>query len=164
MTIDISYETNIRLHIAYKKIISEMIIASLDYEKCPYEAEVSVILTDAAELHKINLLHRGIDRTTDVLSFPLNTYTRPACFEGFEEGGGVFHPGTGELLLGDIVLSVEHIISQAKEYRHTRKRELAFLVVHSMLHLLGYDHMEEEERNIMEEHQRDILNLHGYRR
>ncbi|MDO4788633.1 MAG: rRNA maturation RNase YbeY [Johnsonella sp.] len=162
MTIDISYETDIRLFIPYKKIIREMVLAALDYEGCPYEAEVSVILTDDKHIHELNSMHRGVDKATDVLSFPLNTYRSPADFGDFEEREDAFHPESGELLLGDIVLSVEHIIAQAKEYGHTRKRELAFLVVHSMLHLMGYDHMEEEERSLMEAHQREILLLHGY--
>ena len=75
-----------------------------------------------------------------------------------------FKPETGELVLGDIVLNVERIKSQAAEYGHTQTRELAFLVAHSMLHLLGYDHMEEEEREIMEKRQREILDGIGYRR
>lgn len=164
MTIDISYETDIRLFIPYRKIIRETVYAALEYERCPYEAEVSVILTDDEHIHALNAAHRGVDQATDVLSFPFHTYRAPADFGDFEEREDAFNPESGELLLGDIVLSVEHIIAQAKEYGHTRKRELAFLVVHSMLHLMGYDHIEEEERSLMEARQREILLSCGYRR
>jgi len=75
-----------------------------------------------------------------------------------------FNPESGELLLGDIVISAEKVVAQAKEYGHSEEREFAFLLVHSMLHLLGYDHMEEEERLIMESKQKEILELNNYKR
>lgn len=164
MTIEINYETEICLDISYKEIIKDTVLAALDYEKCPYEVELSVSIVDDAMIQAINLEYRGIDRATDVLSFPMNTFLSPSNFEDFEERVDAFHPETGELLLGDIVLSAEHIIAQAREYGHTKERELAFLVVHSMLHLMGYDHMEEEERVIMEIRQESILNERGYKR
>ena len=86
MTFEISYETDIKLEIDYEKIIKDAILASLDYEKCPYEAEVSVIITDDENIHKMNKEFRGIDRSTDVLSFPMNEFKTPACFdEEYEE-------------------------------------------------------------------------------
>ena len=85
-------------------------------------------------------------------------------YEYIEENIDAFNPETGELLLGDIILSTEHILEQAKEYGHSKTRELAFLVVHSMLHLMGYDHMEDDERIVMEEKQRKILELEGISR
>ena len=102
---------------------------------------------------------RGIDQTTDVLSFPMAEYVRPADFDFLEEDEAMdcFNPETGELLLGDIVLSVEKIKEQAEAYGHSLKRELAFLTAHSMLHLMGYDHMEQEERRIMEERQQLLM-------
>ena len=116
----------------------------MDYEECPYEAEVSVLLTD-------------------VLSFPMCDYDTPGDFDWLEEhGDDCFHPESGELLLGDIVISVEKVREQAEAYGHSEKRELAFLVAHSMLHLFGYDHMEDEERKIMEAKQEEILKLKGY--
>ena len=75
-----------------------------------------------------------------------------------------FNPESGELLLGDIILSTEHIIEQAREYGHSETRELAFLVVHSMLHLMGYDHMIDDERKDMEDRQRKILEFEGISR
>lgn len=161
MTFEISYEAKTKLHIPYKEIIEKSIMLALDYEQCPYEAEVSVTIVDDEEIREINREHRGIDKATDVLSFPFNEFDNPGDFSDFDDIGE-FNPDTGELLLGDIVLSANHIIAQADEYGHTRKRELAFLVVHSMLHLMGYDHMEEDERKIMEQRQEAILQQGGY--
>ena len=73
-------------------------------------------------------------------------------------------PETGELILGDIIVSVEKVIEQAEKYGHSRERELAFLIAHSMLHLCGYDHMEDAEREVMETRQREILAGEGYHR
>ena len=84
-----------------------------------------------------------------------------ADFDKLEEQEDCFHPETGELLLGDIMISVEKVDSQAKEYGHSKERELGFLVAHSMLHLFGYDHIKEEERKCMEEHQEAILQSIG---
>ena len=106
----------------------------------------------------MNLEQRGIDRPTDVLSFPMIEYDAPGDFSVIdEETGDAFNPETGELMLGDIVISKEKVLSQAEEYGHSPKREYAFLIAHSMLHLFGYDHMEEEERAEMEAHQRAIM-------
>lgn len=145
-------------------IVEKAILSSLDYEENPYECEVNVLFTDDRRIREINRTERGIDRSTDVLSFPMVDYERSACFEGFDDRYDLFHPETGELMLGDIVLSMDHVIDQAREYGHLRDRELAFLTVHSMLHLMGYDHMEEDEREVMEEHQRAILHRAGYER
>lgn len=142
-----------------------MVEASLDYEKCPYEAEVNVILTDNEAIREINREQRQIDSATDVLSFPMVDYETPSDFDHVEEAvEDYFNPETGELMLGDIVISVEKVEEQAEKYGHSQTRELAFLVAHSMLHLCGYDHMEEEERLEMEERQRAILDTRGYTR
>ena len=164
MTIEISYESKMKLDIPYEDIINRMVLASLDFENCPYEAEVSVTIVDDEEIRSINSEYRGIDKSTDVLSFPFNEFTISGHFDDIEENIDAFNPETGELLLGDIILSTEHIVEQAKEYGHSETRELAFLVVHSMLHLMGYDHMNEEDRIIMEEKQRKILELEGISR
>ena len=164
MTIEISYESKMKLDIPYEDIINRMVVASLDFEKCPYEAEVSVTIVDDEEIRKINNEYRGIDKSTDVLSFPFNEFAIPGDFDDIEDSIDAFNPETGELLLGDIILSTEHIVEQAKEYGHSETRELAFLVVHSMLHLMGYDHMVEEDRVIMEDRQRKILELEGISR
>ena len=159
MTINIEYETKIELNLPYEDIIKSVINESIDYEKCPYEVEVAVILTDNNEIHNINKEHRDVDSPTDVLSFPMVDYESPSNFEGIEDKvEDYFDPDSGELILGDIVISVEKVIEQAKQYGHSNKRELAFLVAHSMMHLFGYDHMVVEEATIMEAKQNDILN------
>lgn len=158
MTINLDYEANIPLNLDYKEIINQVVEKSLDLENCPYEAEINVILTDNTEIQEINKEHRNIDAPTDVLSFPMIDYISPADFSGLEEEtDSYFHPETGELLLGDIIISVEKVMEQAREFGHSQKRELAFLTAHSMLHLMGYDHMEDEERLVMEDKQRKVL-------
>ena len=165
MTISIEYEAEKKLDLPYEEIINDIVLASLDYEECPYEAEVNVILTDNDAIQEINREHRCIDAPTDVLSFPMVDYKVPSDFDHVEDAvEDYFNPETGELMLGDIVISVEKVEEQAEKYGHSQTRELAFLVAHSMLHLCGYDHMEEEERLLMEERQRAILETRGYTR
>jgi len=147
-----------------KQIVENAVLAVLDAEENPYECEVNVLFTGDAEIREINKEQRKIDKSTDVLSFPMIEYVSPSDFDGFDDMEDLFHPESGELLLGDIVISIDHVIAQAKEYGHSCERELAFLVVHSMLHLHGYDHMVDEERIVMEERQRVILEKAGYKR
>ncbi len=161
MTITIEYETEETLSLPYEDIIDQVV----EYVECPYDAEVNVLLTDNQGIRQINLDMRQIDSPTDVLSFPMCDFETPGDFSGLEETPEeYFNPDTGELMLGDIVISVEKVKEQALKYGHSETRELAFLVAHSMLHLSGYDHMEEEERLRMEDMQREILERKGYRR
>ncbi len=165
MTIEIDYDTDKELPIAWEKIINDIIPAALEYENCPYEAEVSVLLTDDEGIRQINSENRDIDRPTDVLSFPMIDFAIPSDFEPVGENEEeYFDPDTGDLVLGDIVVSVEKVISQAEAYGHTPERELAFLIAHSMLHLCGYDHEDEAERENMEKRQEEILKEAGYPR
>ncbi|WP_302327230.1 rRNA maturation RNase YbeY [Enterocloster lavalensis] len=165
MTITIEYEAEKQLDLPYEEIIQDVVNESLDYEKCPYEAEVNVILTDNQAIQEINREHRQIDAPTDVLSFPMVDYEAPSDFDHVEDSvEDYFNPETGELMLGDIVISVDKVEEQAEKYGHSQTRELAFLVAHSMLHLCGYDHMEEEERLLMEARQNEILERRGYTR
>ena len=165
MTIQIEYEAKKDWNVDYRPIIETIVLAALDYEKCPYEAEVNVLLTDNEEIRRLNREFRSIDRETDVLSFPMGDFETPSDFDRLEEQAeDYFNPETGELLLGDIVISVDKVQEQAEKYGHSQERELAFLVAHSMLHLCGYDHMEEEERLIREKKQEEILSLQGYTR
>ena len=139
--------------------VAELVVdAVLEHEKCPYEAEISLLLTHNDEIHEMNLEHRGIHRATDVLSFPMLEFDHPGAFSIIdEETADVFDPESGELMLGDIVISVDKVLEQAQEYGHSPKREYAFLIAHSMLPLCGYDHMDDEERKVMEEKQRAIM-------
>ncbi|MDE7426085.1 MAG: rRNA maturation RNase YbeY [Lachnospiraceae bacterium] len=157
MTFHFEYEAGKKLEFDYESLIKKVILAVLDYEGCPYEAEVNIVLTDNEEIHKINREYRQIDSPTDVLSFPMIEYETPGDFSKIEEDMSVFHPETGELLLGDIMISVDKIIEQATEYGHSLERELGFLVAHSMLHLCGYDHIKENEREVMESKQKEIM-------
>lgn len=132
--------------------------AALELENCPYETEVNLLLTTDEEIHRMNMEFRQIDRPTDVLSFPMIEYETPGDFSGIrEESDDLFDPESGELLLGDIVISKDKVMFQAEQYGHSPRREYAFLIAHSMLHLFGYDHMEDDERRIMEERQRRIM-------
>ncbi len=165
MTINIDYEAEKKLDLPYEKIITEIVEEALDYENCPYEAEVNVVLTDNEEIRQMNKEARNIDSATDVLSFPMIDYEIAADFEHVEEAAeDYFNLESGELMLGDIMISVDKVEEQAEKYGHSTTRELAFLVAHSMLHLCGYDHMEEDERLEMERKQNEILERRGYRR
>lgn len=148
-----------------EKLAAQVVGHSLEYENCPYEAEVNLLLTSDEEIHKMNREFRGIDRATDVLSFPMLEYESPADFSSIEEAGDdCFHPDSGELMLGDIVISKDRVLAQAEAYGHSAKREFAFLTAHSMLHLMGYDHMEPEEAARMERKQSEILAQMNIRR
>ena len=115
-------------------------------------AELSVTLTDNEHIHVINREYRGVDRPTDVISFALNESDEPEI-EDAEIN-----------ILGDIIISLERAAEQAVEYGHSYRREIAFLTVHGLLHLLGYDHMEEDERLEMEEEQRVVMEALGISR
>lgn len=165
MTIAIDYDEGIEKDKAVEELIEKVILASLDYEKCPYESEVNVVLTDDDNIHEMNLEYREIDRATDVLSFPLVDYDAPADFSHLEDGeNDYFNFDSGELMLGDIVISTQTARRQAEEYGHSYLREIGFLTAHSMLHLMGYDHMEDDERVVMERKQEEILNSLGITR
>ena len=165
MTITIDYETELRLELPVEEIIHNVIEESIDYVECPYDFEVNVLLTDNEGIHQINLDMRQIDNPTDVLSFPMCDFETPGDFEALEETPEeYFNPDTGELMMGDIVISVEKVIEQAEAYGHSRERELGFLTAHSMLHLFGFDHMEDDERVDMEARQEEILESIGLHR
>ena len=166
MTIRVETEvTDPALDVDYEKIAEQVIVAALDYEDCPYEAEVDLTLTTDEEIHKVNKEFRGIDRPTDVLSFPLLEYETPADFSRVEEDqADCFNPESGELMLGDIMISLDKVAEQAEKYGHSRLREYAFLIAHSMLHLMGYDHEDADMARDMEQRQEAILDSLGIRR
>ena len=165
MTINLENEQKLEIPFNYEEMAGQIVEKILDEEKCPYEAEVNVLLTDNDQIHQINLDNRGIDAPTDVLSFPMVDYTTPADFSHLEEDSeDYFNFDTGELMLGDIVVSLEKVREQATAYGHSETRELGFLIAHSMLHLFGYDHIDEAERAKMEDRQREILDGLGIHR
>ena len=163
MDLIIEKETEDSFDFDEEKAAEDIIEQALEYLKCPYEVQVNLTLTDNEGIHAINKEYRQIDRPTDVLSFPLIDYEEPNVFpEGMEEAAeDYFDLDTGELMLGDIIISVEKCKEQAAEYGHSVLREYSFLIVHSILHLFGYDHMEDDERAVMEEKQREILESAG---
>ena len=119
---------------------------------------MNLTLTDNEGIHEINRMYRQIDAPTDVLSFPMLSYEQAGDFSTLEEDyEDNFNPDTGEIMLGDIVISVDRVREQAAAYGHSERREFAFLIVHSMLHLFGYDHMTPEDAAVMEPKQRQIL-------
>ena len=159
----LSFEST--MHERMETIIRDVIDGALEYISCPYESTVEVILTDNVSIRVINQENRNIDAPTDVLSFPMLKYDTPGDFSFLEDAGVEnFDPDSGELLLGDIVISLERAMTQAEEFGHSFLREVAFLTAHSMLHLFGYDHMEDEERLEMERMQDEILSMKGYTR
>ncbi len=158
MTVTIERESEIPLPFSEQEVAEVVISETLDYEDCPYEVQVNIILTSNEEIQQINLEQRGVDAPTDVLSFPMIEYAYPSDFTVLEaDSFDSFDPDTGELILGDIVISVDKVLEQAEKYGHDVKREYAFLIAHSMLHLFGYDHMDEVERENMELKQEEIL-------
>lgn len=165
MTYYVENETDVEFTFSVEDTVRDVMVAVLDSENCPYESEINVLLTDNEGIHVFNKQYRDIDRPTDVLSFPNLSYEAPSDFEtAAENEADCFNPETGELVLGDIIISVDKVKEQAENYGHSEKREFAFLVAHSMLHLCGYDHMEEAEAKQMEEKQEAILSKLGITR
>ena len=123
-------------------IIKKCIQATLDAERITVPCEINVLVTDDAGIHLINKTSRDIDRPTDVLSFPmfqLEPGNLPADWEDYQD------PMTGLVPLGDMCISLERAKAQAVEFGHSARREVGYLTIHSMLHLLGYDHLDEAE-------------------
>ncbi len=165
MTVYFEDEAGISFGFDPEEKVEEMIAFVRDHVECPYDIEVSVTLVDTDTIRQVNSQFRQIEKVTDVLSFPMMEYDSPRDF-----GGQAFQnslslsPDTQEMILGDILLCSEVVKTQAEEYGHSELREFCFLVVHSMLHLFGYDHIQEEDRREMEEEQRKIMERLGINR
>ena len=165
MTFNIENESGRNLDFDWQETARQVAEECLRQENCPYETEISLLLTTDEEIRKINQEYRNIDAPTDVLSFPLVDYETPGDFSLAEERETeYFNPETGELMLGDMILSVDKVLEQAEKYAHSVRREFAFLITHSMFHLMGYDHMEPGEARVMEEKQRGVLDVLNIRR
>ena len=165
MTLNFEAEVNVPFDFDVEALAGEVINFTLEHEDFPYEPEVNLTLVDNEGIHAINKEFREIDRPTDVLSFPMLSYENAGDFSKLEDDyDDNFNPDTGEIMLGDIVISMDKVWEQAENYGHSREREYAFLIAHSMLHLFGYDHMEEEERKDMEIRQEEILTKTKYTR
>ena len=158
MTFYVENETAVEFPFSVEETVRTVCEAVLESENCPYETQVNVVLTDNSGIREMNRECRGIDRETDVLSFPNVDFEQEGVFDIDEDReADYFDPDTGELMLGDILISVDKVFEQAENYGHSVRREFAFLVAHSMLHLCGYDHMEEAEAKVMERKQEEIL-------
>lgn len=132
------------------KLIESVVETALKAENKREKCQVSIMLVDDMQIREINREYRGIDKATDVLSFPM-------LDGGEDEGISDMDLDTGELVLGDIVISLNRADEQSKEYGHSFEREVAYLTAHGMLHLLGYDHENEDERKIMRDREEAIL-------
>lgn len=158
MTSFVENETEIGLAFDIQEVLNSIMEAVMEMENCPYETTVNLLLTDNAGIREYNKNYRDMDRETDVLSFPNIPFENAGDFTPVESNeADYFDPDSGELVLGDIILSVERIQAQAQEYGHSELREFAFLTAHSMFHLCGYDHMEEKDATVMEKKQEAIL-------
>jgi len=165
MTSYVEIEIEEVIDIDAEQIAQRVMTAVLDLEACPYEAQINLLITDNTGIREFNREHRQVDAPTDVLSFPMIAFEKEADFSIVEEDeAAYFEPESGELLLGDIIISWDKVKEQAEKYGHSRTREFAFLTAHSMLHLCGYDHMEADEARIMEEKQEHVLNSLGITR
>ncbi len=165
MILYIDKECDVEFSFDAEAVAKMVVEKALSYVNCPYDTEIGLFITDNVGIREYNRDYRGIDKETDVLSFPNVDYETPGDFSHVEDDyEDYFDPDSGRLVLGDMIVSAPKVLEQAKAYGHSEKREFAFLIAHSMLHLFGYDHMEEDERVEMEKHQEEILNTLEIRR
>ena len=144
--------------VALTRSVIEAVVGS---EGCPHEVQLNILLTDEATIQSLNKDTRGVDAVTDVLSFPACPFTAAADFHNLADNAGCFDLGSKELILGDIVICVPILLEQARAYGHSIKREYAFLLCHSLFHLLGYDHADANAAGIMEKKQEAVLGKLG---
>lgn len=167
MTFYVENESGQEFEFLPEELAQEVAMAALEQENGPEDVQINLLITDNEGIREYNRQYREIDRETDVLSFPNIDFESPADFSIAmqpEHEADYYDPDSGELILGDIILSAEKVYAQAKDYGHSVKREFAFLIAHSMLHLCGYDHMEADEAKEMEARQEQILNRLGITR
>lgn len=166
MTFYVDNETEEKIEFDVENLLKDLVNELVKTEGIPFsDITLNLTFTDDDSIREVNKEFRDIDKSTDVLSFPAIDFEKPSDFS-FLTGDepDYFDPDTNELILGDIMISLEHAHAQADEYGHSFKREIAFLITHSLLHLCGYDHMEDDERKVMEEKQKNILNNLGITR
>ncbi|MDE7340047.1 MAG: rRNA maturation RNase YbeY [Lachnospiraceae bacterium] len=162
MTFYVENDTDKEFSFSIEEIFEKVADAVLEMESCPYEVCVNLLLTDNEGIRSYNKEYRQIDKETDVLSFPNLDFEQAGVFSITEEAeADCFDLDSGELMLGDIIISVDRIEAQAAAYGHSKRREFAFLTAHSMFHLCGYDHMTEKEAAVMEQKQEAVLQKLG---
>lgn len=152
MILLINNDTEFIINKELDEILEKIILTVLDMENMSKDVEISLSIVTDEQIKELNHQYREKDRPTDVLSFPMIDFNEEEI--NFEE---VKNPDTGNLMLGDIIISCEQAVRQADEYGHSLKREVGFLVAHSMLHLLGYDHMTEDDEKVMIAKQNEIM-------
>lgn len=153
--INISFDHRTLLNVQVTQIIRKCIQTTLSIEKVPVSCEINVLITDDKGIHAINNAMRKVDRPTDVLSFPMFQLT-PG--ELPKDWTSYLDPETGLCPLGDMAISLERAKAQAKEFGHSVRREVGYLTIHSMLHLLGYDHLDEgPEKALMRAHEEAVI-------
>ena len=158
-------DTAVKFDFSVKLLARQVIRETLRAENCPFDCEISLVITEDEQIREYNRRFRNIDKETDVLSFPALQYERPSDFDAALSGSAdCRNPGNGCVVFGDIVVNACRVRSQAAEYGHSEKREFAFLVAHSMLHLCGYDHETQEEAAVMEARQERVLQSLGISR
>ena len=140
LKLNLTYEKPSLLNVPVTRNIKRCVEATLDAEGVEVLCEINILITDDIGIHGINKAARNIDRPTDVLSFPMFTFEPGILPEDWSE---FKDPGTNAVPLGDMVISLERARAQAKEFGHSVKREVGYLTIHSILHLLGYDHLDE---------------------
>ena len=164
MTSFIDIDDDIHFDFDCRELTLGLLTSVCDAENCPYDASINLLITHSDNVRVYNKEYRGMDNTTDVLSFPALNIIEGDFGSVEDDVAGNFDPESGELILGDIVINADRVYSQAEEYGHSVMREFAFLLTHSLYHLCGYDHETEEEARIMEKKQEEILALHGITR
>ena len=158
MAVYIENQEKARFNFHYKVVIEKAVRTVMEEKNIPSELDVNVLIVSPEEIRSINNETRNIDKVTDILSFPYFEYDIPGVFD--EEN----NEWNEEDILGDIVVCADKIKSQAEEYGHSQKRELAFLIVHSMLHITGYDHIDPADAVVMEAEQEKIMEILGISR
>ncbi len=166
MNFYVENEVNAKFDFNIEEVANAVAEAVLRSEGCEYDVEIGLTITDDEGIHELNKEFRSIDSPTDVLSFPNVSYEVAGDFSVIDsdQKNDLLDPDTGRIMFGDIVINENRVRSQAKDYGHSEKREFAFLVAHSMLHLCGYDHMTEEESAVMEDKQEKALSGLGITR
>ena len=138
--LNIAFDHRSLLAVPVTRVIRQCVLATLKAERVPVSCEINVLLTDDSHSPPLNLASRQVDKPTDVLSFPMFQFDAGAAAPEIET---VFRPWYGLCPLGDMAISLERARAQAEEFGHSVRREVGYLTIHSMLHLLGYDHLDE---------------------
>ena len=147
-----------------RALLERVMAACLKVEGLPDNCAACLRVTGDAEIHRINREQRGVDRATDVLSFPIVTYPSGTARDNLRLLRREYDPDLGGMYLGDIVISLEHARAQAQEYGHSTERELGYLTAHALFHLMGYDHMVESDKALMRAREKAAMALVDLRR